>query len=97
MEVCSVFLPFEVDLFQVEQVLVVEDIQGFNFIFDHFLLVVLLLLLSVHLQLCQPPLQLGLRISILVDFLLELVDFDLDLQVRQSLVLGLGEVQLSAE
>jgi len=81
-EVCPVFFPFEVDLLQVEQMLVVEHVQSFYLVLNHFLLIALLLFLSVHLQLSQAPLQLCLRVSVLFDLLLELVDFMLDLNER---------------
>ena len=49
-KVCSVFLPLEVNLFEVKQVLVINNIQGFDFILNHLLLISLLQLHSLVLQ-----------------------------------------------
>lgn len=67
----SVLFAFEVNLLQVQQVLVVEDIKGFNLVLYHLLLVLLLNIGSLVLQVSQVSLQLSFLLIVLLNFLLQ--------------------------
>jgi hypothetical protein len=69
-KLCSILFPLEIDLFQVEQVLVVLHIDLFNLLLEHLLLVILYQFVPLLLHICQLLRQLGLLLGVTLDIFL---------------------------
>lgn len=74
-----ILLPLEIDLLEVEQVLIVLDVNLFDLLLEHLLLVVLDQLVPMMLHVSQLLRQLRFLQRVTLDVFLEFHNFTLDL------------------